>query len=78
MYRIIKIGMDVHSNISHFARWSRYSALRTAFVGEIQVSPDYKEVINFIKALKLKIGLDDNLLIENDSKPYNNPRMYFL
>ena len=31
---------------------------------EIQVAPDYKEVICFIKSLKLKLGLADNYSIE--------------
>jgi hypothetical protein len=32
--------------------------------GEIQVAPDYKEVICFIESLKMKLGLNDEYSIE--------------
>ena len=31
--------------------------------GEVQVAPDYKEIIFFIESLKLKLGLENNYSI---------------
>ena len=59
MKRIIRIGMDVHS--------TNYTlcAMEPVLVGEdrifanIQVTPDYKNVILFIEDLKMKLGLNE-------------------
>ena len=59
MNKIIKIGMDVHSkNYTLCAMESTIGAEDRIF-GEIQVAPDYKEVICF-----MKLGLDNNDSIE--------------
>ncbi len=64
MNRILKIGMDVHStNFTLCAMEPTIGAEDRSF-GEIQVAPDYKEVICFIESLKMKLGLCDDYSIE--------------
>ena len=64
MKRIIKIGMDVHStNYTLCAMEPTIGAEERVF-GSVQVAPDYKEILNFIADLKLKLGLDHEYSIE--------------
>lgn len=64
MYRIIKIGMDVHS--------TNYTlcAMEPVLVGEdriyanVQIPPEYKLVLSFIDKLKQKLGPSDTYSIE--------------
>ena len=64
MNRIIKIGMDVHSTNYTLCAMEPTIGAEDRFFGEIQVSPDYKEIISFIKSLMLKLGSQDNYSIE--------------
>ena len=49
MYRIIKIGMDVHTTNYTLCAMEPTFGPEERIFGEIQVSPDYKEVICFIE-----------------------------
>ena len=71
MNRIIKIGMDVHSTNYTLCAVEPTIGAEDRFFGEIQVSPDYKEIISFIKSLMLKLGSQDNYSIEGGM-----PRVY--
>ena len=64
MYRIIKIGMDVHSTNYTLCAMEPTIGTEDRIFGEIQVAPDYREVVSFIKSLKLKLGLDNDYFIE--------------
>ena len=64
MNRIIKIGMDVHSTNYTLCAIEPTIGSEDRIFGEIQIAPDYKEVISFIESLKLKLGLADNYSIE--------------
>ena len=64
MNRIIKIGMDVHSTNYTLCAVEPTIGAEDRFFGEIQVSPDYKEIISFIKSLMLKLGSQDHYSIE--------------
>ena len=64
MNRIIKIGMDVHSTNYTLCAIEPTIGSEDRIFGEIQVAPDYREVICFIESLKLKLGLADNYSIE--------------
>lgn len=64
MNRIIKIGMDVHSTNYTLCAMEPVIGAEDRIFGEIQVAPDYKEVICFIESLKQKLGLSDNYSIE--------------
>ena len=64
MNRIIKIGMDVHSTNYTLCAVEPTIGAEDRFFGEIQVSPDYKEIVSFIKSLMLKLGSQDNYSIE--------------
>ena len=64
MYRIIKIGMDVHSTNFTLCAMEPTIGSEDRIFGEIQVAPDYKEVVSFINKLKLKLGPDDSYFIE--------------
>ena len=57
MYRIIKIGMDVHSKNYTLCAMEPTNRVRDRIFGEVQVAPDYKEIICFIESLKMKLGL---------------------
>ena len=52
MYRIIKIGMDVHSTNYTLCAMEPTIGTEDRVIGEIQVAPDYKEVVSFINMLK--------------------------
>ena len=53
MNRIIKIGMDVHSTNYTLCAMEPVLGADDRVYGEIQVEPDYKEVVAFIASLKL-------------------------
>ena len=56
MNRIIKIGMDVHSKNYTLCAMETHHRGRRPDLQEVQVAPDYKEVICFIESLKMKLG----------------------
>ena len=60
MNRIIKIGMDVHSTNYTLCAMEPTIGAEDRVFGELQVAPDYKEVIAFINTLQLKLGLNDD------------------
>ena len=64
MYRILKIGMDVHSTNYTLCAMEPTIGSEDRIFGEVQVAPDYKEVICFIESLKMKLGLNDDYSIE--------------
>ena len=64
MYRIIKIGMDVHSKNYTLCAMEPTIEVEDRIFGEVQVAPDYKEVICFIEFLKMKLGFYDDYSIE--------------
>lgn len=64
MYRIIKIGMDVHSTNYTLCAMEPVIGAEDRIFGEIQTAPDYKCVIGFIESLKMKLGLNDDYSIE--------------
>ena len=64
MYRIIKIGMDVHRTNFTLCAMEPTIGSEDRIFGEIQVAPDYKEVVSFINMLKLKLGIDNSYYIE--------------
>ena len=61
MNRIIKIGMDVHSTNYTLCAMEPTIGSEDRIFGELQVAPDYKEIIAFIDTLKLKLGLDNKV-----------------
>lgn len=64
MYRIIKIGMDVHSKNYTLCAMEPTIGAQDRIFGEVQVAPGYKEVICFIESLKMKLGSYDDYFIE--------------
>ncbi len=64
MNRIIKIGMDVHSTNYTLCAMEPTIGAEDRILGEIQVAPDYKEVLCFIESLKMKLGFFDDYSIE--------------
>ena len=64
MYRIIKIGMDVHSKNYTLCAMEPTIGAEDRIFSEVQVAPDYKEVICFIESLKMKLGFCDEYSIE--------------
>ena len=64
MNRIIKIGMDVHSTNYTLCAMEPTVGAEDRVFGEIQVAPDYKEIILFIESLKMKLGFLDDYSIE--------------
>lgn len=64
MSRIIKIGMDVHSTNYTLCAMEPTIGSEDRIFGEVQVAPDYKEVICFIESLKMKLGLHNDYSIE--------------
>ena len=64
MNRIIKIGMDVHSTNYTLCAMEPTVGAEDRVFGEIQVAPDYKEIILFIESLKMKLGFHDDYSIE--------------
>ena len=64
MNRIIKIGMDVHSTNYTLCAMEPTIGAEDRIFGEIQVAPNYKEVLCFIESLKMKLGFFDDYSIE--------------
>ena len=64
MYRIIKIGMDVHSTNYTLCAMEPTIGAEDRVYGTVQVAPDYKEVILFIESVKQKLGLNHDYSIE--------------
>ena len=64
MYRIIKIGMDVHSKNYTLCAMEPTIGAEDRIFGEVQVAPDYKEIICFIESLKMKLGFYDDYSVE--------------
>lgn len=64
MNRIIKIGMDVHSTNYTLCAMEPTIGSEDRIFGEVQISPDYKEILCFIASLKMKLGLNNNYSIE--------------
>ena len=64
MYRIIKIGMDVHSTNYTLCAMEPVIGAEDRIFANIKVTPDYKNVLMFIENLKLKLGLNDTYDIE--------------
>ena len=64
MNRIIKIGMDVHSKNYTLCAMEPTIGAEDRIFREVQVAPDYKEVICFIESLKMKLGPDNKYSIE--------------
>ena len=64
MNRIIKIGMDVHSTNFTLCAMEPTIGCEDRIFAEIQVAPDYKEVLGFICSLKTKLGLTKDYSIE--------------
>ena len=52
MNRIIKIGMDVHSTNYTLCAMEPTIGAEDRVFGEIQVAPDYKEILLFIDLLR--------------------------
>ena len=53
MKRIIKIGMDVHSTNFTLCAMEPTIGAEERVYGEVQVAPDYKEVLRFIESVKI-------------------------
>jgi len=56
--------MDVHSTNYTLCAMEPTIGSEDRVFGEIQVAPDYREVVSFITSLKLKLGPDDKYYIE--------------
>lgn len=59
MKRIIRIGMDVHSTNYTLCAMEPILGEDDRIFANIQVTPDYKNVLLFIEDLKTKLGLDN-------------------
>ena len=60
MNRIVKIGMDVHSTNYTLCAMEPVLDGEDRIFANIQVTPDYKNVLQFIENLKNKLGSDDS------------------
>ena len=56
--------MDVHSKNYTLCAMEPTIGAEDRIFGEVQVAPDYKEVICFIESLKMKLGPDNKYSIE--------------
>ena len=61
---IIKIGMDVHSSNYTLCAMEPVIGAEDRVFANIQVTPDYKNILMFIENLKLKLGSKDTYDIE--------------
>ena len=59
MYRILKIGMDVHSKNYTLCAMEPVIGEEDRIFATIQVTADYKNILMFIENLKLKLGIDN-------------------
>ena len=64
MKRILKIGMDVHSTNYTLCAMEPVIGAEDRVFANIQVTPDYKNIILFIESLKQKLGVNDSYDIE--------------
>lgn len=64
MYRILKIGMDVHSKTYSLCAMEPALGGNDRVFANIKVPADYKNVILFIEELKRKLGMGDTYDIE--------------
>ena len=64
MYRILKIGMDVHSTNYTLCAMEPVIGEEDRIYATIKVTPDYKNILMFIENLKLKLGLDNQYDIQ--------------
>ena len=64
MYRIIKIGMDVHSKNYTLCAMEPVIGAEDRIFANIKVTPDHKNILRFIENLKQKLGLNDTYDIE--------------
>ncbi|WP_408072428.1 IS110 family transposase [Butyrivibrio sp. JL13D10] len=64
MNRIIKIGMDVHSSNYTLCDMEPVIGAEDRVFANIQVTPDYKNILMFIENLKHKLGAKDTYDIE--------------
>lgn len=64
MNRIIKIGMDVHSTNYTLCAMEPVLGAEDRIFANIQVTPDCKNVLQFIADLKNKLGPDDTYAVE--------------
>lgn len=64
MYRIIKIGMDVHSTNYTLCAMEPVIGAEDRIFANIKVTPDYKNILMFIENLKQKLGINDTYDIE--------------
>ena len=59
MKRIIKIGMDVHSTNYTLCAMEPTIGSEDRIFGELQVAPDYKEVITFLLNAATRLAVSD-------------------
>ena len=64
MNRIIKIGMDVHSTKYTLCALEPVIGAEDRVFANIQVTPDYKNILMFIQNLKCKLGMSNDYSIE--------------
>lgn len=64
MYRILKIGMDVHSTNYTLCAMEPVIGEEDRVFATIKVTPDYKNILMFIENLKMKLGLDNKYDIQ--------------
>ena len=59
MKRILRIGMDVHSTNYTLCAMEPVLGEDDRIFANVQVTPDYKNIVLFIENLKMKLGLDN-------------------
>lgn len=59
MKRILRIGMDVHSTNYTLCAMEPILGEDDRIFANVQVTPDYKNIVLFIENLKMKLGLDN-------------------
>ena len=64
MYRILKIGMDVHSTNYTLCAMEPVIGEEDRIFATIKVTPDYKNILMFIENLKQKLGSDNQYDIQ--------------
>ena len=64
MKRILRIGMDVHSTNYTLCAIEPIIGEDDRIFANIQVTPDYKNILMFIENLKMKLGLDNEYDIQ--------------
>lgn len=64
MYRIIKIGMDVHTTSYTLCAIEPVIGAEDRILATLKTSPDYKNILMLIFDLKQKLGYDDEYDIE--------------